>query len=48
MKHIPVIMATADAFPSTRELLMNAGATGFLQKPISFSMLQEALSLCVK
>lgn len=48
LKHIPVIMATADAYQSTRQLLMEAGATAFLQKPISFGMLQEALGRCVK
>lgn len=48
LKHIPVIMATADAFQSTRELLTDAGATAFLQKPISFGMLQETLRRCVQ
>lgn len=48
LKHIPVIMATADAYHSTRELLTEAGATGFLQKPINFNMLQDMLARCVK
>lgn len=43
LKHIPVIMATGDAYQSTRQLLMDAGATAFLQKPINFGMLQETL-----
>ncbi|WP_109697661.1 ATP-binding response regulator [Chitinophaga deserti] len=48
LKHIPVIMATADAYHSTRQLLMDAGATAFLQKPISFGMLQQTLQACLK
>ncbi len=41
---IPIIMQTAYAFNSDKELAMQAGATQVLVKPITLSVLRECLS----
>lgn len=48
LKHIPVIMATADAYKNSKQILMDAGADAFLEKPISFNRLHSILVECVK
>lgn len=48
LKHIPVIMATADAYKNSKQILMDAGADAFLEKPISFTRLHSILVECVK
>ncbi|RPD42542.1 hybrid sensor histidine kinase/response regulator [Chitinophaga barathri] len=48
LKHIPVIMATGDAYQDTRQILMDAGAEAFLQKPINFHQLHHTLQTCLK
>ncbi|HVI47211.1 MAG TPA: hybrid sensor histidine kinase/response regulator [Chitinophaga sp.] len=39
LKNIPVIIATGDAFRESRELLMDAGASAFIEKPIEYNSL---------
>ena len=48
LKHIPVIMATGDAFKGSEQILMDAGADAFLEKPISFNKLHNILHECLK
>ncbi|MGF6928610.1 CheY-like chemotaxis protein [Chitinophaga sp. W2I13] len=44
LKHIPVIIATGDAFLESRELMMAAGASAFIEKPIDYKFLIKVLS----
>ncbi|SKD10327.1 Signal transduction histidine kinase [Chitinophaga ginsengisegetis] len=44
LKHIPVIIATGDAFLESRELMMKAGASAFIEKPIDYKFLIKVLS----
>lgn len=48
LKHIPVIMATGDAYKNSKQILMDAGADAFLEKPINFSRLHSILAECAK
>ncbi len=48
LKHIPVIMATGDAYQETQQILMDAGAEAFLRKPVSFLQLSHTLQACLK
>jgi signal transduction histidine kinase/CheY-like chemotaxis protein len=43
IKHIPIIALTALAMPSDRALCLNAGANGYLSKPISLDELVIAI-----
>jgi len=44
LQHIPVIIASGDAFKENREELLLAGADDYLVKPIEFKALQTTLS----
>ncbi|ACU61559.1 ATP-binding protein [Chitinophaga pinensis] len=44
LQHIPVIIASGDAFKENREELLLAGADDYLVKPIEFKALQATLS----
>ncbi|TWV93018.1 ATP-binding protein [Chitinophaga pinensis] len=44
LQHIPVIIASGDAFKENREELLQAGANDYLVKPIEFKTLQVMLS----
>ncbi|SFM93091.1 Signal transduction histidine kinase [Chitinophaga sp. YR627] len=44
LQHIPVIIASGDAFKENREELLQAGADDYLVKPIEFKALQTTLS----
>lgn len=44
LKNIPVIIATGDAFLESRELMMAAGASAFIEKPIDYKSLIKVLN----
>ena len=41
---VPIVALTADAFPASRELALEAGMEGFLTKPAHLPQLREALA----
>jgi len=42
-RHLPVVMATAHDLPGDRERLIEAGADGYVAKPVTASALQAEL-----
>ncbi|RBL88498.1 hybrid sensor histidine kinase/response regulator [Chitinophaga flava] len=48
LRHIPVIITTADSFAESRHEMMNAGATEFVAKPIEFQVLHQTLSRVIQ
>lgn len=44
LRPIPVITVTGDCFSDTREKMLQAGANGFLTKPVEFNMFYDQLS----